>query len=156
MNKVVIDIGFGDSGKGITTDYKVRSTPNPIVCRFSGGQNSGHTVMLPDGRKHTFSQFGSGTMRNIPTYWSKYCTTYPIGLMNELDVLKDLGLNPVIYIDKDSPITTPYEIYKNVSEDKINGHGTCGVGTTFEREENFRHLTFSDLLNRTVYDITSK
>jgi adenylosuccinate synthase len=68
------------------------------VIRFSGGHQAGHTVVTDDTR-HVFSNFGSGTLRGVPTYWSKFCTVEPIGLLNELDALKIKGYNPILYID---------------------------------------------------------
>ena len=72
-NFVIIGLGFGDEGKGLITDYFCSKLKNPLVIRFSGGHQVGHTVIYNDIR-HMFSNFGSGTLRNIPTYWSKFCT----------------------------------------------------------------------------------
>jgi len=147
--KSVIGIGFGDEGKGLVTNY----LDGDLVVRFSGGQQAAHNVVIGDN-SHIFSNFGSGTMKGIPTYWSRFCTVDPIGMMNELDGLKKIGINPVLYIDGDSPITTPYDKFHNVNNiDDIN-HGTCGVGvgSTIDREEHFYHLTFSDIFKSWVLD----
>ena len=89
MKKAVIGLGCGDCGKGITTDYLCSQAKNPLVVRFSGGQQAGHTVVY-NGMRHTFSNFGSGTLRGAPTFWSKYCTMDPIGIKNEHSVLHAL------------------------------------------------------------------
>jgi len=148
--KAVIGLGFGDEGKGLVTNYLVES----LVIRYSGGQQAGHNVVLENGKNHIFSNFGSGTLKGVPTYWSKFCTVDPIGMVNELNTLMDIGTNPLLYIDGDSPITTPYDKHHNENNrDDIN-HGTCGVGvgSTFNREEHFHHLTFSDIFNPWVLD----
>lgn len=49
--KVVIGLGFGDEGKGITTNFLCSQNPVAIVIRFSDGQQAAHTVML-NGKKH--------------------------------------------------------------------------------------------------------
>src|SRR5690606_12238557 len=108
VGKAVIGIGFGDEGKGITTDFLCSRSRNPIVVRFSGGHQAGHTVVL-NGVRHVFSNFGSGTLRGAPTYWAKYCTVNPIGIINELDSLIKKGITPKLYIDEKCPITTPYD-----------------------------------------------
>lgn len=148
--KAVIGLGFGDEGKGLVTDYLNGS----LVIRYSGGQQAGHNVVLEDGTSHIFSNFGSGTMKGVPTYWSKFCTVDPVGMMNELKILIEKGFKPVLYIDGDSPITTPYDKYHNSNNFDDLTHGTCGVGvgSTFNREENFHHLTFSDIFNSWVLD----
>jgi adenylosuccinate synthase len=55
---VVIGANYGDEGKGKTVDaICARNGPDTIVVRFSGGANAGHTVELPDGRRHVFGHF---------------------------------------------------------------------------------------------------
>lgn len=150
MHKAVIGLGFGDESKGSVVDYlalqhSLSSNQPLIVIRYSGGQQAGHTVYLKD-KNHIFSNFGSATLRNVPTYWSKYCSFDPVGFLNEYNALKGLGITPKIYVDQQCPITTPYEKAKNFDVNNL-GHGTCGVGVgpTFQREENFYHLQILDL-----------
>ena len=150
MHKVVIGLGFGDEGKGSVVDYlalqhSLSSNQPLIVIRYSGGQQAGHTVYLKD-KNHIFSNFGSATLRSVPTYWSKYCSFDPVGFLNDYNALKELGIIPKIYVDQQCPITTPYEKARNFEVNNL-GHGTCGVGVgpTFQREENFYHLQVLDL-----------
>jgi adenylosuccinate synthase len=146
MRVAVIGLGFGDEGKGMVTDYLCSQSHNAIVVRFSGGHQAGHTVVTED-KRHVFSNFGSGTLRNIPTYWSQFCTIEPIGLIRELQILLSMGLTPSLYIDERCPITTPYEIKHNQEIHELEKHGTCGVGfgATIEREENMHSITAIDL-----------
>jgi len=148
--KAVIGLGFGDEGKGLVTNYLGGS----LVIRYNGGQQAAHNVVLKDGKSHIFSNFGSGTLKGVPTYWSKFCTVDPIGMVNELNDLLENGIIPVLYIDGDSPITTPYDKYHNSNNDNDLSNGTCGigVGSTFNREEHFYHLTFSDIFNSWILD----
>jgi adenylosuccinate synthase len=151
----VIGLGFGDEGKGLTVNSLCQQLDDSLVVRFSGGQQAGHTVTLPDGRKHTFSNFGSGTFQNTPTYWSKYCTFDPVGVMVEYDLLKEKGVQPTLFIDARSPVTTPYDKRYNRTTSKALEHGTCGtgVGATFEREEKLYSLLAGDLLYPSVLKI---
>lgn len=159
MKKAVIGLGFGDEGKGITTDFLCSHSVHPLVIRYSGGQQAGHTV-LRNGVRHVFSNIGSGSMQGIPTYWSKFCTVDPIGLVNEISILKEkwkklhgTDLDFKLYIDERCPITTPYDTYQNQVEARAKGHGSCGVGvgTTQKREEQRYSLTFGDLYNSFVF-----
>ena len=65
-NYILLGSSFGDEGKGIITDYMCNISTQPLVVRFSGGHNAGHTVVVDD-KKHVFSHFGSGTLRGAPT-----------------------------------------------------------------------------------------
>ena len=70
--KIIVDLGFGDSGKGTIVDYLARSALNPLVIRFNGGAQAAHNVVAPDGRHHTFAQFGSGMLvPGASTYLSR-------------------------------------------------------------------------------------
>ena len=152
MSKAIIDLGFGDSGKGILTDYMCSLEPNPLVIRYSGGQQAGHTVCYNNIR-HVFSNFGSGTLRGAPTYWSEYCTIDPVGIMNEYKVLIEKGIKPKLFINPNCPVTTPYEKYRSKDSDYMN-NGTCGVGVgaTIQREEDHYSLKYLDLHYDSVYN----
>lgn len=142
-NKAVIGLGYGDEGKGLFTDYLCAQSAKPLVIRFSGGQQAGHTVVR-NGIRHVFSNFGAGTLNGAPSYFSKFCTIDPVGIVNELSVLLNKGIKPLLFIDIHCPVTTPYDIHYN---QKNNKHGSCGVGVgaTFNREEHYYSLTFGDL-----------
>jgi len=138
---VVIGAGFGDEGKGMVVDYLCSQNQRPIVIRFCGGHQAGHTVFR-GGVRHMFSTFGSGTLQGVSTYWSKYCTVDPIAIMNEYYILRAKGVSPILFIDPECPITTPYDMCANILDNKKTGHGSCqvGVGTTLQREED--HYSF--------------
>jgi adenylosuccinate synthase len=151
--KSVIGLGFGDEGKGLTIDYLTNKSKNPLIIRHSGGQQAGHNVVIGDNN-HIFSTFGSGTLRGAPTYWSKYCTVDPVSIINELNHLTELNIKPLLYIDGDSPITTPYDKLHNRTSKKDLNHGTvgAGVGSTIAREE-LLSFTFSDIFYPWIIDI---
>lgn len=152
-NNIVIGLGCGDEGKGLVVDWLCSKDSILLVIRFSGGHQVGHTVVIED-KTHIFSNFGSGTLRGIPTYWSKYCTVEPIGLVNELELLLSKGINPLLYIDAKCPITTPMDISHNQDSEETNNHGSMGVGfgSTIEREEKHYSLIFSDLFYPNILD----
>jgi adenylosuccinate synthase len=144
-HKAVIGLGFGDEGKGAVVDYLCSLNPSSIVVRFNGGHQAGHTVVNENGR-HVHSNFGSGTLRGKPTYWSRFCTVNPVSLLNERDTFPK-KVKPTLYIEGKCPITTPYDIMANRWNKNNCSHGTCGVGfgETIKREENHCSLTFYDL-----------
>lgn len=67
MISIVLGSFMGDEGKGLH-NICAKNPENSLVIRFSGG----HTVKYGD-LMHTFSNFGSGTLLGVPTYWSEYC-----------------------------------------------------------------------------------
>lgn len=153
--QAVIGAGFGDEGKGKVVSYLCSHLEKPLVIRFSGGHQAGHHVVIDNNLSHVFSNFGSGTLQGIDTYWSKYCTIDPVGILNELDILKKKGVNPALYIDGKCPVTTPMDKRQNLKWNNLHEHGTCGVGfgQTLKREEDRYSLLFSDLFNKSVFNI---
>ena len=152
---IIVGLGYGDEGKGITTDYLCSQYQSSETCvvRFSGGQQAGHTVMLGD-KKHIHASFGSGTLRGIDSYFTEHTTVYPVSLINEFRILQDLSLVPKLFIHPLAKITTPYDVWNN-RECKTNIlAGTCGmgVGKTMKRNEGPCKLHAIDLLNRDVLE----
>lgn len=143
---IVLGLGFGDEGKGLTTSYLCSLRKRPIVVRFNGGHQAGHTVVHRSTR-HVFSSFGSGTMQGVPTYWSKYCTFYPTAVVNEYKSLFSKGFQPKLYVHPLCPVTTPYDVEANRRKEKEQKHGSVGVGfgTTLKRQEAFYKLHVQDL-----------
>ena len=137
---------FGDSGKGLTTNFLCTEykNENPIVIRFSGGQQAGHAV-IENNIKHIHSNFCSGALRNIPSYFSEHCTVYPNTISRERKVLNDKGFNPKLYVHPLAKLTTPSDVaYNRVTETKLK-HGSCGmgIGATMSRNINTGYKLFA-------------
>lgn len=154
---IVVGLGFGDEGKGISTDYlcSFHSPKDTIVVRYNGGQQAGHHVVL-DGKNHVHSNFGSGTLRGFPSYISKYCSIYPITIANEYEILQSKGITPKLIIDPLAIVTTPMDVVYNHFIEKKNNHGSCGlgIGTTMKRHNETEYKLFAaDLTNRAVLSL---
>ena len=96
---ITVGLGFGDEGKGATIDYLARHFDADLIVRYCGGSQAGHNVELPDGRRHTFSQFGAGALvggTNPPrTYLGPHMIIDPPALLREAEHLAELGVaNP--------------------------------------------------------------
>lgn len=145
--QIVIGLGFGDEGKGITTDFLARQNPESVVIRFSGGQQAAHTVMIDD-RKHVHSSFASGALRGLPSYFTEHCTIHPEFLLNEREELKSQSGNIELHIHPLAKVTTPFDVWENRTNSKNLEHGTCGkgVGATMKRNESPYKLFAIDLI----------
>ena len=149
---IVVGLGYGDEGKGLTTDYLCSKTDkklSPVVIRFSGGQQAGHTVIL-DGVKHTHSNFGAGTLRGVPTYFSEHTTFYPATIAREIKKLESKGIyNPELTLHPLAKLSTPFDVFANRECNDNLAHGTCGlgIGKTMKRNESPYKLYAVDLLN---------
>lgn len=151
--RVVIGANFGDEGKGLVTDYLCQTQGAGIVVRFNGGAQAGHTVVRPDGKRHVFHHFGSGSFAGVPTYLSQFFIVNPICFYRELEDLRALGLNPTVYAHPDCLVTTFADMMINQTlEDRLGDkrHGSVGMGIneTIERSgvQELR-ITMADLWN---------
>lgn len=150
-SRVVIGANFGDEGKGLVTDWLCAQGAD-FVVRFNGGANAGHTVVTPEGLRHVFKHFGSGTLQGVPTYLSQFFICNPILFFEELRELVALGLSPVVAAHPDCLITTHVDMLVNQEKERQRSkrHGSCGVGIheTHQRSQvpNLK-ITLGDLWN---------
>jgi adenylosuccinate synthase len=142
---VIIGAGFGDEGKGLLTDFHAAPFGEDcIVARFNGGAQAGHTVVTPDGRRHVFSHFGSGTLSGAATFLNKHFVSNPLLFRRETVELAKLGIEtPAVFVDERGLVTTPYDMLANQFAEIARGsgkHGSCGIGfgETIERGLNER------------------
>lgn len=132
---IVTDMSFGDAGKGTTVDYLVRQAASAMVVRHNGGPQAAHNVVTPDGRHHTFSQFGSGSfVPGVRTHLSRHMLINPLNMFREADHLLNLGLADIwqrTSADPDALVITPWQRSANRLRELARGtqrHGSVGEG----------------------------
>lgn len=165
---ITVGLGFGDEGKGATIDYlaselvrKAVAAGRPhggLVVRYSGGAQAGHNVELADGRRHTFSQFGAGTLQGVPAWLGPRMIVAPATLPPEADHLQSLGVvDPwaLLSVHPDALISTGYHVAMNRLREIARGegrHGSCGLGIGESRSYWLKHgpdaITAGDLADR--------
>jgi adenylosuccinate synthase len=130
-----VDLGFGDAGKGVVTDFLTRHLSAAGVVRFNGGGQAGHNVTTADGRHHTYSQFGAGSfVPGVWTYFAAPCVLHPGALAVEARVLESRGVHDALsrfFVDERCLVTTPFHQALGRLRELSRGaraHGTCGVG----------------------------
>jgi adenylosuccinate synthase len=151
--KVIIGNGYGDEGKGLMTDYYASLATDPIVVRFNGGSQAGHSVQTVKGsHRHIFSHFGSGSFAGASTFLSRYFVNSPMAFKREFEQFTSQhnGPPPPIFVDSQSIVTLPFDILINQAKEQrrgVNRHGSVGVGfgETIERNEQYHKFTVSAL-----------
>ena len=133
--KIVIGANFGDEGKGLMTDYFCSKFPDHekvLNVRFNGGAQAGHTVVAPDGRRHVFHHFGSGSfLPNVATYLGREFIANPILFRKEYEELERIGIYPMVYVHPKCLLTIPQDMMMNQFLETARGadrHGSCGAG----------------------------
>lgn len=139
--RAVIGANFGDEGKGLVVDYLARTGDHDVVVRFNGGVQAGHTVVTPEGKRHVFGHFGSGTFCKLPTFFAQACVVNPLLAAVEHAKLREMGVTPPkLYVHPACRVTTPIDMIINQVMEKNAGHlrhGSCGVGfnETIQRDK---------------------
>ena len=133
--KVVIGANFGDEGKGLMTDYFCHQSTlrgeKTLVVLHNGGAQRGHTVVTPDGNRHVFHHFGSGTLVGADTYLSEEFVLNPMIFRQEWGELESMKAIPKVYVNHTCRVTTPFDMILNqiIEESRDNArHGSCGMG----------------------------
>lgn len=134
-HKVVLGTFFGNEGKGNTVQWLCQNSNRPIVHHFSGGPQARHRV-VHNGISHICSSWGSGVLLGVPTYLNKNVFINPICIVNEYNSLINEGVEvPLLYINEECRVITPYDILANTLNEKIQKDGTCnnGIYNTYKR-----------------------
>jgi adenylosuccinate synthase len=131
----VVDLGYGDAGKGTMVDHLAERHGARLVVRVHGGAQAGHNVVTPDGRHHTFSQLGSASfLPGVRTLHAPGMAVAPLALRAEAAALERKGVpDPLsrLLVDRRCLVTTPLHQAANRIRERLRGgarHGTCGVG----------------------------
>ena len=110
----IIGANFGDEGKGLTTDYlAAKYDSDALIVRFNGGAQAAHTVQTPSGERHVFKHMGSGSLVESSTYLSEFFICNPMLFCSEYMQLTNLNLQPKIFVNPNTSVTTPFDMMIN-------------------------------------------
>ena len=125
---VLIGAQWGDEGKGKVTDLLGERVQ--YVVRYQGGNNAGHTVVLPDGRKFALHLLPSGVLTPgcVPVIGNGVVVD-PKVLLTEIDGLTARGIScDALMISADAHLIMPHHrALDRVVERYL---GSARIGTT--------------------------
>jgi adenylosuccinate synthase len=125
---VLVGAQWGDEGKGKATD--LLGDRVQWVVRFQGGNNAGHTVVLPDGQDFALHLIPSGILTpGVTNVIGNGVVVDPGVLLEELAGLEERGINTEkLLISADAHLIMPY----HVAIDKVTERylGAKRIGTT--------------------------
>jgi adenylosuccinate synthase len=123
---VVVGAQWGDEGKGKIVDLLAQQSD--LVCRYQGGPNTGHTIVVGDD---TFKirQIPTGIINRKPCVIGNGCVIDPEVLIGELDRFEELGY-PVdeVHVSGNAHLIMPWHVaIDQASERRL---GKLQIGTT--------------------------
>jgi adenylosuccinate synthase len=123
---VVVGAQWGDEGKGKIVDLLAQQSD--VVCRYQGGPNAGHTIVVDD---ETFKirQSPSGVISGKTSVIGAGCVVDPEVLLAELDELVARGIDTsVVVVSGNAHLIMPWHIaIDRASERRL---GKLQIGTT--------------------------
>ena len=151
MTVTIIGSQLGDEGKGGTVDLYGEGAD--VVVRYQGGDNAGHTVVVGD-ETYELSLLPSGVVRGKTCVIGNGCVVNPETLFDELDALRERGLDPDVRVAERAHVIFPYHRRLDgiEEEDKDEEVGTTGrgIGPTYEDKAGRRGIRVGDLLDEEV------
>jgi adenylosuccinate synthase len=154
MTVTIVGSQLGDEGKGALVD--LWGGDADIVVRYQGGDNAGHTV-VEGGEEYKLSLVPSGAVRDKVGILGNGCVVNPRTLFDELDGLRERGLDPDVRVARRAHVIMPYHrvldgIEEEAKSDSSLEAGTTGrgIGPTYEDKAGRRGIRVGDLLDPEV------
>jgi adenylosuccinate synthase len=147
--EVVVGLQWGDEGKGKIVD--LLSQKYDIVCRYQGGHNAGHTIVV-DGNKISLHVIPSGVLhKKIKNVIGNGVVIYPDKIIEEISNFKD-KLEKRLFISNKAHLVLDHHLQIDIAREKKRAKdaiGTTGkgIGPTYSDKTSRAGFRMGDLLN---------
>jgi adenylosuccinate synthase len=124
--KVVVGAQWGDEGKGKIVDLLAQESD--VVCRYQGGPNAGHTVIV-GAETFKFRLLPSGIISGKLSVLGNGCVVDPEVLLGEMDDLEARGISTEpLRVSGNAHLIMPWHVaLDGASEKRL---GKLQIGTT--------------------------
>ena len=124
---IIVDLQYGDCGKGKVAHYLVHNNSYTHVLRYNGGANAGHTI-FHNGTKFVTHQIPAGVFFGVKSIIGNGCVVDPEQFFKELKMLEDGGVDTAgkVFVAENAHVITA----AHKEEDRAGGSkiGTTGRG----------------------------
>ena len=150
-NVVVVGTQWGDEGKGKIVDWL--SERADVICRFQGGHNAGHTLVI-DGKVYKLHALPSGVVRGGKlSVIGNGVVLDPWHLVQEIETVRAQGVEispETLMIAENTPLILPFhgELDRaRESQNSVAKIGTTGrgIGPAYEDKVGRRVIRVADL-----------
>jgi len=142
---VIVDLAYGDSGKGKVTHELCKLEYYTHVIRYNGGNNAGHTI-YHEGKKFVTHSIPSGVFFGIKSIIGPGCVVNVEHFFKELKELEDGGIKTagLVFIADNAHIITDEHIAEDRQDNTI-GTTKRGVGQAYRDKHWRKGLRASDV-----------
>ncbi len=131
---IIVDLGFGDAGKGSIVDYLAHARDARAIVRYTGGPHAAHHVVRADGVSHAFCQFGATFQPGVRSHLAGKVIVKPENILYEGRALEEKGYeHPFarLSINPGCRLVTAYHAMLCQMKEAARGdqrQGTVGIG----------------------------
>ena len=124
---LIVGLQWGDEGKGKIVDHMAQT--HDFVCRFAGGHNAGHTIVI-DGKKYALHLIPSGILNpKAKNIVGNGVVLSPIDFIKEMEQFDNLEGR--LFISDKAHMLLPYHAKIDQARERLRGDkaiGTTGKG----------------------------
>ena len=117
---IVVDLQYGDTGKGKITHFLCTKKKYTHVLRYNGGANAGHTI-FHKGKKFVTHQIPAGVFWGVRSVIGNGCVIDPAQFLKEIRELEDGGVRTKgkIFIAKNAHVITEGHKHEDNKDERI-------------------------------------
>lgn len=124
---LIVGLQWGDEGKGKIVDHMAQT--HDYVCRFAGGHNAGHTIVV-DGKKYALHLIPSGVLNpKAKNIVGNGVVLSPVDFIKEMQQFEHLENR--LFISDKAHMLLPYHALIDQAKERMKGDkaiGTTGKG----------------------------
>ncbi|SDX95937.1 adenylosuccinate synthase [Citreimonas salinaria] len=158
-NVVVVGAQWGDEGKGKIVDWL--SSRADVICRFQGGHNAGHTLVI-DGTVYKLNALPSGVVRTGKlSVIGNGVVLDPWHLISEIEAIRAKGVEitpETLMIAENTPLILPIHGELDRAREGAASAGTKigttgrGIGPAYEDKVGRRAVRVADLADEATLE----
>jgi adenylosuccinate synthase len=148
---VIVGAQWGDEGKGKIVDLLAQDSD--LVCRYQGGPNAGHTIVVGD-ETYKIRQIPSGIIRGKACAIGAGCVVDPDVLIGEIDDLEARGhdTHGLVHVSGNAHLIMPWHVALDGARERRLGKlqiGTTrrGIGPAYADKATRIGIRVQDLLD---------
>jgi adenylosuccinate synthase len=149
---VIVGAQWGDEGKGKIVDLLAQDSD--LVCRYQGGPNAGHTVVVGE-ETYKIRQIPTGIIAGKRCAIGAGCVVDPGVLISELDDLESRGhetLGRLLFVSGNAHLVMPWHVALDGARERRLGRlqiGTTrrGIGPAYADKATRIGIRMQDLLD---------
>ena len=121
---LIVGLQWGDEGKGKIVDHMAKT--HDYVCRFAGGHNAGHTIVIGD-KKYALHLIPSGVLNeNAKNVVGNGVVLSPVNFIKEMEQFDNLDGR--LFLSDKAHVLLPYHAEIDQARERMKGD--AAIGTT--------------------------